>query len=474
MSSRRISVVAVLVCLLALSLSGQPAPDLSGHWEGEVHAPGMEVVIEVDLVRGAKGDLTGTFGNAAQNVHGFPLSNVAAEGMVVTFEIKANGGGKFHGDLSADGKSIKGSFHTQGMDLPFDLTRSGAAKVEAVAKSAPISKELEGSWRGTIDVNGKPVTVALRLVNHPDATSSGTLISQEGVEIPISRLEETGSNVKLEIRSVGSSYTGTIKGDGSELTGTFTQGAFSGALVFHRPEADTAKGAASSAASPAGSPARTAASSLETLVARWADAVGGRAKVAAVNATYREGTLEVGGMKGTLKAWHTADGRYRKEEQVGPFSSVEIFDGTKGTLQQGDTPPHVMAGPELARARSTPYANWNAVFFAFFPERRHGALTLDGDALVLQPEGGIDWRVALDPETGLPKTMVHKQGDRTITVTFGAYEVVDGLRFEKELQRSAGDPRSGATIRFTKTVVNPPIEPSLFTIEAKKTAAAAQ
>ena len=75
------------------------------------------------------------------------------------------------------------------------------------------------------------------------------------------------------------------------------------------------------------------------------------------------------------------------------------------------------------------------------------------------------------PETGLPKSMVHKQGDRTITVTFGPYETVDGLRFEKEIQRSAGDHRSGATIRFTKTVINPPVEPSLFTIEPKKAAA---
>ncbi len=82
--------------------------------------------------------------------------------------------------------------------------------------------------------------------------------------------------------------------------------------------------------------------------------------------------------------------------------------------------------------------------------------------------------MTLDPETGLPKSMVHKQGDRTITVTFGAYEVIDGLRFEKEIQRSAGDPRSGATIRFTKTVINPPIDASLFTIEPKKAVAANQ
>src|SRR5256885_1343458 len=51
-------------------------------------------------------------------------------------------------------------------------------------------------------------------------------------------------------------------------------------------------------------------------VDRWAHAVGGKDKIAAVKAIYREGTLEFGGMEGSIKVWHTADGRYRKEEQV--------------------------------------------------------------------------------------------------------------------------------------------------------------
>jgi hypothetical protein len=168
-------------------------------------------------------------------------------------------------------------------------------------------------------------------------------------------------------------------------------------------------------------------------------------------------------MKGTLEVWHTSDGRYRKEEQVGAFKTIETFDGTNGTVQQGDAPPHAMTGLELARARSAPYANWNAVFFALFPERRHGTLTInDDDTLVMQPEGGIDWHVALDPATSLPKTMTHQQGDHTITVTFVSYEPVNGIPFESEIHRSTGDPHFDAVIRFTKTVINPPLDAALF------------
>ena len=70
----------------------------------------------------------------------------------------------------------------------------------------------------------------------------------------------------------------------------------------------------------------------------------------------------------------------------------------------------------------------------------------------------------LDTQTSLPKTMVHKEGDRTITVTFDSFETVDGIKFEKEIHRSAGGP-AGAVIRFTKTIINPPVDPSLFSIQ---------
>ena len=211
------------------------------------------------------------------------------------------------------------------------------------------------------------------------------------------------------------------------------------------------------------------ASDGQNPVDRWANAVGGRDKVAGIKSIYREATISVGPYEGTIKVWHTADGKYRKEEQVATFSNIETFDGEAGTVQQGNTPPRKMVGAELQQSISKRYANSNAMFFAFFPERRHGTVTMEGeDTIVLKPEGGIDWRVTLDPETSLPKTMIHKEGDQTITVTFVGYETVEGIKFEKEIHRSTGDSRPDAVIRFTKTVINPPVEKSLFSVDPVK------
>jgi hypothetical protein len=200
----------------------------------------------------------------------------------------------------------------------------------------------------------------------------------------------------------------------------------------------------------------------DEVIDHWATAAGGREKVAAIKAIYREANLEFGPYKGTLKVWHTADGKYRKEEKIGDLNTVEIFDGTKGTIKEGDAPARVMTSAELEISKAKRFANANAMFFAFFPERRHGTISTETDGtIVLKPEGGVEWRISLNPRTSLPATMVHKEGDRTITVTFASYELVDGINFEKEIHRSAGGP-AGAIIRFTKTVINPAIDAGLF------------
>jgi len=204
---------------------------------------------------------------------------------------------------------------------------------------------------------------------------------------------------------------------------------------------------------------------LEDQLDRWAQAVGGREKMASIKSIYREATLKYGEYEGTLKIWHTADGKYRKEEQVATYSLIETFDGTDGWVKQGDAAPHQMNTAELQLATSRRFANSNAMFFAFFPERRHGTIALEGDNIViLKPEGGVDWRVELDRKTWLPGSMVHKEAAQTITVTFDSYEAVDGIKFEKQIHRSAGDPTRGAVITFTKTLINPPFDASLFSL----------
>ncbi len=235
---RRLLPLAAALLFSVPSLGAQVAADPSGHWEGAIQVPDREVRIEVDLSKSAKGDLAGTFGNPARNVKGLPLANVAVDGKSIRFLLKVNsGGGAFEGVLADDGKSMSGKFNTAegGYSIPFTLTRTGDAKIEPPAKSAPIGKELEGTWNGALNVDGKQVRLVLKMANQPDGTASGSLLSVDGggLEVPIT-MTQKGSSLTVDVKAVGSSFAGALNPDGTELVGTYTEGTVALPLTFRR------------------------------------------------------------------------------------------------------------------------------------------------------------------------------------------------------------------------------------------------
>lgn len=227
-------VAAVLIALILspAALLAQSAAAPSGHWEGALQVPGQEIKIEVDLAsKGEKWE--GAIGIPAQNMKGYPLTGITVQGDKVTFAMKGvPGDPQFKGTLAKDGKALSGDFTQGGATFPFTLTRTGDAKLEPPQKSTPITKELEGSWEGTLNVDGTSLRLVAKLSNQPDGTAAGTLVSvdQLGAEIPIATILQTGAHLKLLLPVISATYEGDLK-DGA-LTGTWTQGPRSWPLTF--------------------------------------------------------------------------------------------------------------------------------------------------------------------------------------------------------------------------------------------------
>jgi hypothetical protein len=229
--------VSLLLALISPSptvLAQAPTPP-SGHWVGSIQIPGQPLDIEIDLAKKAA-DWEGTISIPVQGLKGFPISAIAVQGDTVSFTMKGvPGDPAFTGKVSSDAKSITGDFSQGGGTVPFTLARTGDATIEAPPKSTPITKDIEGSWEGGLDVNGKILRLVLKLSNGADKGGTGTLISvdQGGGEIPLTAVMQTGSHVKVVIRSIAGSYEGDLK-DG-QLIGTWTQGPGNLPLVFKRP-----------------------------------------------------------------------------------------------------------------------------------------------------------------------------------------------------------------------------------------------
>ena len=226
-----VTVLTLTMCGDAVGRQSTPAP--SGHWVGTLEA-GASLGVEVDLARQGADGWRGTFSVPAQGQKGVPLSDIVVKNTTVEFAIRGGmGDPRFKGELSADGKTMTGTFSQAGGSLPLTLAWKGEPQFEAPVKNAAVSKALLGTWEGTLDVKGTMLRLVLTLANGPDgATGKLVSVDQNNFEIPVTKITEEGSHVKLTITMVSGGFEGDVK-DG-QIVGTWTQGPLSLPLVFKR------------------------------------------------------------------------------------------------------------------------------------------------------------------------------------------------------------------------------------------------
>jgi len=221
----RLTFAAAAFSLLAPFAIAQSAPGASGHWEGSISVPDHELRILVNLAP-QKDAWKGTIAIPEQNLKEFPLSSISVANGAVKFAMSGVPGNPvFDGKLAADGQSISGDFTQGGATLRFSMKRTGAAQFMDVAKSTLVAKAFEGEWEGTLETGGPKLRLVLNLVNGKDS-ASGTMTSvdQGGAVIPIAVITQKGSELKLELPSVGGTFAGEMSKDGASISGTWTQG----------------------------------------------------------------------------------------------------------------------------------------------------------------------------------------------------------------------------------------------------------
>ena len=234
----RLFAIVMLVNSLISAFAAQPAVDPSGHWEGTIQAPDVQVAVTIDVAKDNSGQLVGTFTEPERGLKGLPLARVTIEDRAIKLVLRAGqGGGIFNATLSADNRSMSGDFVMTegGYVLPFTLTRTGDAIIAPAPRSPAVDKELAATWQGAVDAGGKPLRIIVTMANHPDGTATGTVMSPEGggIDIPIAIVQQS-DNVRIEVPAVGAAFAGVLNADKTELTGTWTQGPVALPLTLRR------------------------------------------------------------------------------------------------------------------------------------------------------------------------------------------------------------------------------------------------
>lgn len=236
----RLVFAAATLSLVAPFAFSQSNTGAAGHWEGSIAVPGHELKIVVDLAPGEKDAWKGTIAIPEQNLKAFPLSSINVADGAVKFAMNGvPGDPSFDGKLAAGGESVSGRFTQGGGTMSFSMKRMGEAQFAEIAKSTPVAKAFEGTWEGTLDTGGAQLRLVLKLANQPDGAATGTITSvdQGGAVIPIAVIKQKVSELKLDLPSVGGSFTGEISKDAAAIEGTWTQGMGTLPLTLHRPAA---------------------------------------------------------------------------------------------------------------------------------------------------------------------------------------------------------------------------------------------
>jgi hypothetical protein len=135
----------------------------------------------------------------------------------------------------ADAKTMSGEFAAAIGTAPFSLTRTGDAVVAAPLTGLAIGKELEGTWSGTLNVEGQALRLLLKMANQPDGRSTAAIVSldQGNLEIPVA-VRQSGTDVTVDVTVNGGVYTAALNAARTELAGTYNVQGLALPLTLHR------------------------------------------------------------------------------------------------------------------------------------------------------------------------------------------------------------------------------------------------
>jgi D-alanyl-D-alanine-carboxypeptidase/D-alanyl-D-alanine-endopeptidase len=217
------AVCVLLVCnLLVANMSGQTAsPAVAGDYAG-VLGP-LHLVLH--LQRDTAGKLSGSLDSLDQGARGIPCSDFVLSGMQFSFNVPAVHGA-YSGTVSADGKTIKGTWD-QGRPMPLVLTQTTTQPtIEPAFVAAEKPSPVDGEWKGALDTPGGPLPTVI----HVKSDRSGKEYvafdspSQHAFGLAGDNATLKGNQFSFDLPIVHGHYEGKLSADGKTLTGTWNQG----------------------------------------------------------------------------------------------------------------------------------------------------------------------------------------------------------------------------------------------------------
>ena len=215
--------------------------DLQGAWAGVIKLGKAELHLNLRIAEPTSGTFSAQVDSVDQGARNLSVDALTYNKPGVRFEMKSIDS-VYEGALNNQHDQITGNWTQLGKKYPvsFHRVQTDAQAAEDTQKDYGQGNpsEVQGHWRGALNLKGVTLRLLFHIARSPDGSYSATLDSpdQGAAGIPASGAEFTYPQLKLEWQAMNGVYTGTL--EHNRLSGTWRQGTVSFSLKMERTTAN--------------------------------------------------------------------------------------------------------------------------------------------------------------------------------------------------------------------------------------------
>jgi amidohydrolase len=206
---------------------------------------------------------------------------------------------------------------------------------------------------------------------------------------------------------------------------------------------------------------------VEYIVGRYTDALGGKQKLESTNVIHTSFVVTIQGLKGTLHEWAASDGRHHIDlDLAGQYKVVMVLNDGEGWIRNQNGPVSELGGQGLKEEVSAAFVS---TYSYLIPGRMPGKTTFEGieettgyHVLHTAPLGGVEVTFFVDPVTFLPVRSEQPQGSLLLTATFSDWKEFDGVRMPTHVLFSTGATPNDQLFEIKTVEINGPVPPGIF------------
>src|SRR5271165_2500855 len=210
-------------------------PALAGIYAGTLQAGEAQLHLVLHLIQNPEGSLQASLDSLDQGVFAIEATHVAKSESKLNLDI-ASVGAHFEGRISADHKTIDGTWTQGNATLPLVFHRRAADTASSKAKESIFP--VEGIWQSALEAHGMRLRLQLHVSHDTEDHLIGALDSlDQGVSgLPAINVQLKEAAFHFEIPSVAGTFEGTLDPGKNKLTGNWSQTGADAKLEFVRSD----------------------------------------------------------------------------------------------------------------------------------------------------------------------------------------------------------------------------------------------